>query len=264
MRSFAAALTVFTLAFVTTSVNAEYVPGFVWDRSVDFDEGTVAGSASGNPSTDAEGNGVWQMEYTMSAGDGLGGANPWYEGTTGLMAWDDSWFGGTGKWARGDDLGGMITADGLNHSAEGAWYGFIPVVRWLNPVSDPFQMSVTGHVRANWRGANNQSANVDVDVIIAHEDSSEGTMSLLFAETLEKPTDDNSWEGLDVHVNIAAIQLESGDSLLISARAQGAADDFWMPLGDALTFQIVPEPSTIALLGMGALASLALIRRRRD
>ncbi|HUT60939.1 MAG TPA: hypothetical protein VNA25_24085 [Phycisphaerae bacterium] len=244
-------------------LDAEYGAGFVWDRSADYDPGTVHGSSLGNPNTDAAGNGVWQMEYTDSAGDDLGGADPWYQGATSLARWDSDYFhNGRGTWARDNDLGGEFSQGHIVHLID-AWtvphdYEYVPILRWLNPVPDPFEMTIEGTLGILWRGNRNLAADVAVDVVVAHLDASDGTTSLLYAETFDKPTHDGSQEELYVPFDPVSLWIEPADELLISLRARGTDIEKYILLADDLTMQMatIPEPSTLTLLFLG-LMSLA-------
>ena len=140
------------LAGAARTAEAGYTEGFIWDRSVDYDAGTVAFSTVGNPNTDAEGNGVWQMESTNAAGDGLGGASPWYEGATQLQVWDNSWYGGGGLWARGDNVNPGIKNTAMTHNIGGTTYANVPLIRWLNPVVQGYWIDITGSLTEGWAG----------------------------------------------------------------------------------------------------------------
>jgi hypothetical protein len=249
------------------SAEAGYMVGFTWDRSVDYDAGTVHGSSLGNPNTDAEGNPVWSMESTNSAGDGLGGANPWYKGATQLQVWDNSWYGGGPVWARGDNTNPPIGSTGLTHNiSSGGTYGNVPLIRWINPIDRDVQIDIDGDLTVLWRGGGGQAGNVDFDVAIAMVDVSEGTTNLLWGELYEKPTDDTSWESLSMPVAISGLWLEPGDELLIGHRGQGTAGNTWPNLADNLTLTItgiVPEPSALALAVVGLAGCGGLLGRRR-
>jgi hypothetical protein len=245
---------------------ADYIKGFTWDRSADYDPGTVPGSSLGNPNTDAEGNGVWQMESTDLAGDGLGGINPWYQGPTQVQVWDDSWYGGGPAWTRGDNVNPPMSAGDMTHNVGGGTYGNIPLVRWLNPVEHGLFLDIEGTLTERWRGGGGVSSNVDFDVVIAHYDLSTDTYNVLFGQLFEKPTDDNSWEDLSVPVSISNYWVAPGDAILISHRGLSTAGSTWPNLQDDLVFELhdFPEPGTVTLLVFGGLGLLARRRRRRS
>lgn len=251
------------LAVTATSAQA-YMYGFVWDRSVDYDPGTIHGSSLGNPNTDAMGIGVWQMESTNSAGDPLGGANPWYEGTTSIQVWDNSWYGGGPTWARGDNVNPpMGSANVTANVSNAALLGNAPLVRWTNPVDRPFPLEISGDLTINWRGGGGKSGNVDFDVAVVHFDASANTYDLLFGETYEKPTDDDSWTSLSMAVHIGQVWVEPGDQIIISPRGLSASGSTWPHLVDDLTLTMMPEPASLSLLGLGALGLAARRRRTR-
>ena len=261
------AVTAAALMLGAGSARAAYMAGFTWDRSDDYDAGMIPGSTVGNPSTDVEGSGVWRMESTDVAGDGLGGANPWYEGATMVHVWDDSWYSGPGAWTRGDNVnppirGGDMTMNisnvGLRANA--------PLIRWISPVGAPIDVDITGTWTVEWRGGGGESGNIDIDAVIAHVDVSAGVTSVLHSLVFEKPTDDTSLETLSAPVSLLGVRLEPGDQVIISGRGQGFAPSTWPNLVDDLTFSIenvVPEPATLALLGLAAAGLGAYARRRR-
>jgi hypothetical protein len=248
---------------------AAYYPGFVWDRSVDYDEGTVVGSTLGNPNTDAEGNPAWSIESTNALGTGLGGASPWYEGTTFLHVWDDSWYGGAGAWTRGDNVNPPIRGTSMTANISSAGLrSNVPLVRWINPVDYPTKLDITGDLRIDWRGGGGTSANIDFDVAVAKHDVLSDTWTVLYGSLFEKPHDDNSFESLTKSVSLSGVWVQPGDEIIVSPWAYGSSGSTWPSLADDLTFSIaaivIPEPATLfiwTLLGAAALA--AGWRRRR-
>jgi len=263
--AFVAAAAVALSLGASSAQAANYGYGFVWDRSVDYDAGTIHGSSAGNPNTDSQGSAVWAMESTNAAGDGLGGANPWYEGATQLQVWDDSWHGGSGLWARGDNDNPPITSTALTHNISNAsLHGNIPLVRWFSPVAETITLEITGSLTENWRGGSGLSDNIDFDVAIVHFDASLNTYEVLFGELFEKPTDDQSWESLTRDVAVSAT-IEPGDQILVGHRAltPSPRGSTWPSLTDNLVFTQTPEPTSLALLGLGALG-LAARRRRKQ
>ena len=250
------------------AAKAEYVAGFVWKRSADYDEGTTQNSTIGNPNTDSEGAGVWQYETTDTAGDGLGGANPWYEGNTALMVWDGSWYGRTfGVWAQGEDTCAPILADRFHHTLRSELYGdlfhsHVPIVRWLNPVSVPLELKITGTLSLCWGGP--QPADVDMDLLIGFLGASEDTITPLYAKTFEPPDDGSN--NLSDAVDIPSLWIDPGDQVIISGRAHSPAPYAFNKVYDDLTFQInsiVPAPSKlVGLVSMGIVGLVIALRRR--
>jgi len=256
------------LLFAGVLPAATYGPGFVWDRSVDYDAGTVHGLTLGNPNTDSQGVGVWRMESTNGGGDPLGGANPWYQDDTTIQVWDNSWYGGGGVWARGDNVNPPMGQDSITMNVSNTGLrGTAPLVRWINPVHAGVELEITGELTVNWRGGGGQSGNVDFDVVIAHVDKQNGTTSVLFGETFEKPHDDTTWESLSMPVDLLADGIGEGDEIIISAWGLGTSSSTWPNLADDLSFEltaVVPEPATMGLLALAAGALGGYIRRRRS
>lgn len=243
-----------------SEVFAEYVPGFTWNRLADFDLGTQHLSTLGNPNTDSEGSAVWQYESTDAAGDPLGGANPWYEGATSLMVWDSNWYGQWQRWARGDDFGGMVGPDHLQHLFQQGDGDHAPVVRWLNPVSDPFVMTITGTLYVH--GDTSGGGFSGIDVVIAHVDHSDNdAVSLLYGSTFAEEDSEQS-------VAISGVGIEPGDQIILSGRGLRPSTEGYISVRDGgLTFTFssapVPGPSClVALIGIGAMALLIAARRR--
>ncbi|MFW6163079.1 MAG: PEP-CTERM sorting domain-containing protein [Planctomycetota bacterium] len=262
-------LSFFAVAAVTAVVlvaggpaGAGYYYGFEWDRSADWDPGSIHGSSAGNPNTDAEGNPVWSLESTHAAGDGLGGVNPWYEGATQLQVWDDSWYGGGPTWARGDNVNPPISSSALTHNiSSGGLHSHVPLVRWVNPVPRPFPLEIAGTLTEQWRGGGGLTDNVDFDVVIAHYDASAMGFDVLYGEAFEKPSDNQLWESLSADVHLL-VPMEPGDELVISHRGHHPASRAaWPSLADDLTLTMKPEPATLSVLGLGV---LGLLRRRRS
>jgi len=242
------------------SAHAGYYYGFVWDRSADYDPGTTHGSSAGNPNTDAQGATVWSMESTNSAGTGLGGANPWYTVATQLQVWDDSWYGGGPTWARGDNSNPPIGSTSLTHNiSNSSVHSNIPLIRWLNPLDETGILQITGTLTENWRGASNACGNIDFDVAIVHYDASALTYDVLYGELFEKPHDDTRLESLSDSIALSVL-VEPGDQIIVSHRGRATSGNSWPNLSDDLTLRLVPEPTSLALLGLGA---LGLFRRRR-
>ena len=236
----------FAVCYLTipTAVNAEYLAGFIWDRSNEFDQGTTPGSTVGNPNTDSEGNSVWQMEYTRAAGDGLGGSNPWYQGQVDLMVWDDDWFNRGGVWAAGDNLNPCISDIACTHNLLDGNFSRIPVVRWINPVEQCFCMTIDGPLTISWEGISGQADNIDAEVVIAHVDASLSTINVIYSRVFEKPTDDRTPESVEENIAISSLCIAPGDEVVLSVRgqsvspSQGGEPHGWLGFYDNLTFEI--------------------------
>ena len=167
------------------SRGAVYPEGFVWDRELDFTDGTIQGNVAGNPDDDSGGEPVW--EYDSVSGDGLGGPAPWYLQPATLMTWDAAWFGGIGVWSRANDVSPLATPTTILHLTTGAFWNFIPRVRWKNPTGCGVTVRVSGDLTVAWSGTGGIGQPVDVDIVLAISDISEGVMQEVLASTVSKP-----------------------------------------------------------------------------
>ena len=244
---------------------ATYDNGFIWDRSVDWVAGTVNGSTAGNPGVDSEGTAVWQYEIVQ--GDGLVGANPWYNGVPTLMSTDTAWFGAQAAWSAGDDVLPVITEKALYHlsndrfnGAHGVWED-MPMVRWLNPTAETINLAVVGNLTVGWRSVG--SASLPIDVVIARSNLTSGTTTPLYSTTVDNPGVNGE---LVLPISIAA-QMAPEDSLIITHRASGLLDGTYIALFDDVQLikmaTITPEPGTLAVLALGGGVALARRKRRR-
>ena len=241
---------------------AEARPDYV--RVLNFAPGTNQGSTVNNPST-VNGQAVWQYESVQ--GGGLGSLNPWYANTGTLMSWDPQWYQtGWGVWSKGNNANPPILAARLVHNVHSSVYNDIPMVRWLNPLGNGTQLSITGSFQINWNGLNGLGRPDDVDVVIAKFNSSLNTTTPLFTTTVSKPLPFPSvGDSVNIPINLTNISLNAGDSIVVTHRGQTALSPLgaWINLYDGVTFHAtaVPAPASAALLGMGGL--FAARRRRR-
>lgn len=189
-----------------------------WDRDVDWvaPPDSAHGTTQGNPAPDSEGNRVWNYEFTTTGGR-LGAPDPWYEESMSPLTWDKAWFGGDGKWSVSNDFGAVVGEAGLTHV--GQWYEYRPMVRWENVTGKTFEVEPLGSLQLGWSGNFGMAEPVDVDVVLAHRDGGTGTVTVLFSQTVPKPTQDDTIETLVLPLDLDPVVLAPGDELLLSLLA---------------------------------------------
>jgi len=206
----------------------EYSPGYVWDRSEDWISENTHGSSGGNPANDSLGNPVWSYEWTQ--GGAVGSANPWYLQTTSPMVWDNSWCGGTGTWAKGDDVSPLIKKDFILHNiANSTIYSDIPMLRWISPSENILRVDIEGEISAVWTGQNGSSSAVNIDIVIAYEDVASSNRMVLYSTTVNKPSSSNIF---DIPVGIQSIEVNKGDGIIFTLRAQSQINGQWPYIRD--------------------------------
>jgi len=179
-----------------------------WTIRPDSDHGTT----QGNPAPDSEGHLVWNHEDTATGG-GLGSANPWFEEPTTPMLWDKSWFGQPGVWSTGNDFGALIGSKGLAHVGE--WYAYRPILRWKNVTGRTFDLSFLGTLRVRW-GGNQVAEPVEVDVVLAHRDGATGALTMLYSTTVDKPTQDGSFESVYLPIDLGPVPIGLDDEIILT------------------------------------------------
>lgn len=240
---------------------AEARPDYV--RVLNFAPGSGQGGTVNNPST-VNGAAVWQYESTQ--GGALNSLNPWYQNSGTLMTWDPQWYTtGWGVWSKGDNGNPPILASRLVHNVHSSTYNDVPMVRWLNPLGNGTQLSISGSLQVNWNGVNGLGRPDDVDVVIAKFNSQLNTTTALFSTTVSKPLPFPSvGDSVNIPINLPNIALNAGDSIVVTHRGQTALSPLgaWVNLYDGVTFHAVavPAPASAALLGLGGLVAA---RRRR-
>ena len=255
-----------------TPAAGQYVVGHVWDRESDWTEppDSASGTTQGNPDDDALGNPVWTYEYYDNVPDGsdldtADGLPPWYTllPSATLMKWDHSWgtAGGEARWSMSDDHQPQTGDAWLAHfnmeapsSYQPHMHPYVPMVRWTNPTNRPMVVSVTGSFLLAWRSNEATTTNVDVDVALAMVDVSNGdAITPIFAETIPKPSNDESKEELSVDLLGWQVSLGPGDQIVLSPRATGCFTEtrpspvaHWITMYDDVSIEIVamlPNPT---------------------
>ncbi|MFM1943956.1 MAG: hypothetical protein RI897_2938 [Verrucomicrobiota bacterium] len=218
--------------------------GVSWNRFDDWDNGLGSATFSGNPDDDRFGFRTWQADYVQ--GGALDEANPWFTQHGARMVWDNSWFGGTALWARGNDLSPLVSSTGSTHVLSSAeLWNHIPVIRWIAPV-ELGSVDVVGRLRIRWSGSGGVGSPVDVDVVVALLDLSAGTVTPLLSTTVSKPTaGDSIGDEVLLNVDLRNVLASQGDEVIVTHRARQAKSSRWIDLIDDLTIL----PSGIARYG---------------
>jgi len=177
--------------------------------------GMVHGTSTNNPV-----NGMWRYEY-VGTGDGLTGADPWWNNAGAAMVWDSSWYGGGGLWAKGDNSSPPIDSARLTHN-NSSNYNDKPRAGWISP-SAGF-VNVSGTLSTNWLAG----ASADLDIAIAKR-SAGGSYQHLWSGTAKTagPTSFN----LTAEPGLKNVPVNPGDSIVWTTRA-AAASGGWTDLID--------------------------------
>ncbi len=269
---------VMALGGILSTAHAQYGDGFVWDPQADWIERPASdeGTTNGNPAVDAVGNPTWHYKYFdgVPADSDLAGSTPWYNHpTTTSMIWDVNASYGS-RWAGGLDVMPHIAEGWMNHlmgtGEGGSTYDQVPVLVWANPSATPIEVSLTSKTDAFnvWWWGNSQAgyaAPVDVDVAIVHYDASEDAVTPLYTHTIAKPTETNALESAPLPaMAIDSLHVGPGDEILFTVRATEETSPpslyQFARFDHGALIEIVPEPTSLALLGLGA---LAVFRKRR-
>lgn len=247
-----------------------YPPNFVWNRSLDWDPGTVAGTSLGNADDDALGNAVWRYG-TLTGGD-FSSINPWYRGQIELSVWDDVWWGasGTGAWAR-NYFGPDVDNDNANppigryamwHDLSERTHSFkyTSAVDWLNPVGNGATVNISGNLVFLWQGHFATASPIGaLEAVVTKFDSSTGEFFNLWTGSFTNPT---VGAGLTpasqvvAPIRIVGLRLDEGDFIRYTFRASGdeSAVPLWMGMRDEVSMRlvsVVPEPSSLLLIFVG-------------
>jgi hypothetical protein len=224
-------------AFSTAATGSVYPTGYVWDRSADWSPGQLqnAGYQFGNPAPDQNGSPAWAYEQ-VSSGSDLGNAHPWFEGQPIPLRWDSSWFdSGVQVWAFVNDIPPAITLATLQHSIQNQdEYTRVPMVRWTNPTGAACTVHIEGDLTLRWSGNQNLGTSVQIAAAIVLV-TREGQYTKLFAETYDDPSPGDQNIGVkNVPINLAGVEVEPGDSLLITVRGSKEVAGRWCDMNDNL------------------------------
>lgn len=234
----------------------------VFQRATNWVPGIAQGSTVNNPST-VGGQATWQYEV-VQGGDGLGSASPWYDQNSQLMKWDPAWYAtGWGVWAKGDNLNPPVLPGRLIHNVHPTAWTDTPMVRWMNPMGNT-EASIAGTLTVNWNGVNGLGRPVNVDVVIAKQNSITNTTTILYSATVSKPNPFPSvGDSVLLPINLPAVALGTGDSIIVSHRGKNSVGPLgaWINLYDSIGITVVPAPGSMALFAMGGL--IASRRKRR-
>jgi hypothetical protein len=258
-----------SITFIASPVFS-YESGYVWDRSTDWSGGSIPGTTAGNPDDDSRGNPVWLAEYT-TGGEGLSSDTPWYLQKKTLMVWDDEWWpngAGSGRWAKeylGDGVDNNINPPigryGMSHDLsprKSAWE-FVPVVSWVNPLTESALIKIGGSFDLLWEGRNG-SPNLDIEVVFV-KFSSDGAQEVLYSHVFQNPNPNvynHPFPQVTENISVSDFVVRPGDLISFSARAANAPlsspDDKWILFRDdiKLTYiqayvPAVPEPASWAM-----------------
>jgi len=248
------------LAAIAGQAFGDYGPGFDWDRTADWLPGIHGDTLTNNPGPDSLGNAVWTYEF-VTGGGGLDSANPWYAQPASLMEWDAQWAAQDfGVWAKGDNFTPLIDQNGLLHQLAASRFDSAPVMRWQNPVGEGALIDIVGEFLVTWNSTGATKPSVDDEIVVALDDASAGEIIPLFQTVASKPTPGGGAESLVVPIDLSAVAIDAGDSILITHRGVDV-DSGWIDLHDQdVMITLIPSPGSAGLL---VAAGLTFVRRRR-
>lgn len=282
------AATFVSIILPSVSAAAEYESGFVWKRSAEYRDGTIAGATTGNPFSDSLGNESWMFGWTT--GGALDSTSPWIFNDIVPMVWDDDWWPvGQGRWARyydgpGADNNGNppIGRYGLVHdlSERTESVDFMPVVSWSNPTDQAALVNIKGNFTVVWEGSSgvpgvNIAPAISAEVAIGAKSASRGTTRLLYETVLVNPLSGVAYGDtpptLTDDVDLDSIALAPDEVLTFSLRGLGPerSPPTWVALRDDVRIIYVspiPEPymATMFPVGLAVMWGVSLRRRRES
>lgn len=207
-----------------------YAEGFVWSRADDFDRGVhpIAGTRAtdftlGNPNTDAMGAPVWRYESIDPQPRPRLGESRWFQQRGAPMYYMALYNDGAGAWAHGHS-GAIDDRLLMIHATSGK--GRLPLVRWINPVSRPFQLAIEGELLVQWRGRSkpngDEEPTLEIDLAIARFDRSANFYHILFKATVDGPF---AREATSAAVEIDPVPVEPGDEIVIGVNGDRLCDE---------------------------------------
>ncbi|MCC5805059.1 MAG: carboxypeptidase regulatory-like domain-containing protein [Opitutales bacterium] len=187
-----------------------------WNRFQEYQPGTASGSTDGNPNLDLRGFSVWSLEW-IDGGGSLESDDPWYRKSSSRMVWRAD----TDYWAQATNGFSWIIDSEMRHIVNSAAnLPILPVVRWVNEFDD-LTVDVVGDLEILWGGAGGpqEGQPSTVEVAIAHEHAADGSVTLLFSETVTKPIPEPTLgDSVLIPVNLSGVELAPDDALRVTQR----------------------------------------------
>ncbi len=242
-----------------------YPVGYQWNPWVDWTPRPSSdfGTTNGNPDDDQHGVPVYSYEYIrgINSSNLLGSSDPWYTHTTGILKWDNNWYGQTpGCWVYADNtlpngVGGGTTVTG---------YG-ATVRRWINPIDEPIYIDYSivsnptigeGYVRfPGYYDA------MDFAICLDHGTGSLG-IELLYSDTVVTPPGYTINQVVYIDpVSLHGILIKPGESIFLTEFGHGGVDGTVFSPTITLV-STIPAPGAIVLAGIGT-GMVGWLRKRR-
>jgi hypothetical protein len=228
------------IAICSVASAADYFPGFVWDRSLDWNDGKEKGYAwqNGNPDDDKQDSPVWVCEWAKGGG-GLGDNDAWYKQPKTLMTWDDNWYNaGYPTWSNGNDNHPNITKGGLTHVVYPNNFDDAPIVRWMNPTGTAATVTISGNVKVNWSGQGNLDVALVCEVAVVVQTGNQ--YDVIFGNAYTDPSPGDQEIGTrTIQVSLQDVVVPEGGSILLGIRGQTPQNNRWFSSEDNLKITLV-------------------------